>query len=34
MDSNNTFQNGMNSDISKLYQSKDQYVKALNSLRY
>ena len=30
MDSNNTFQNGMNSDISKLYQSKDQYVKALN----
>jgi hypothetical protein len=30
MDSNNTFQNGMNSDISKLYQAKDQYVKALN----
>ena len=30
MDSNNTFQNGMNSDISKLYQTNNQYVKALN----
>ena len=30
MDSNNTFQNGMNSDISKLYQANNQYVKALN----